>query len=101
MDHLTPIVDHIRTELETRSDARDQAIRRSRELIRHCANSIRAMYRGEFAQAQDLLKTARQAAVVMVDDVTAHPSVYGARQYHFQNWKSGLWQATSIVISSV
>ena len=75
MDDLTPIVDHIRGKLEARSDARNQAIRRSRELIRHCATSIRAMHRGEFGQAQELLETARKAAEQMVDDIEAYPSV--------------------------
>jgi translin len=78
LDNLQSIVDHIRDQLESRSDTRDQAIRRSRVLIRCCANSIRAMHRGEFAQAQELLDTARQAAVQMVEDVAAYPDVYHA-----------------------
>lgn len=78
MDNLNAIIDHIRTELEARSDVRDHAIRRSRELIRYCANSIRAMHRGEFDQAREVLETARQAAVQMVGDVQDHPGVYGA-----------------------
>jgi len=78
LNDLSDIIDHIRTELESRSDVRDRAIRRSRELIRHCANSIRAMHRGEFAHAHGLLETARQDAVQMVDDVQEHPDVYYA-----------------------
>ena len=58
MNDLSAIVDEIRSELEVLSDARDKAIRRSRELIRYCANSIRAMHRGEFDLAQELLETA-------------------------------------------
>jgi translin len=75
---LTPIVDDIRAELEARSDARDKAIRRSRELIRYCANSIRAMHRGEFGRARELLETARAAASQMVDDVDDYPSLHFA-----------------------
>ncbi len=78
MDNLNAIMDHIRTELEARSDVRDHAIRRSRQLIRYCANSIRAMHRGEFDQACQVLETARQAAVQMVDDVQDYPGVYRA-----------------------
>lgn len=78
MDNLNAIIDHIRTELEARSDVRDHAIRRSRELIRYCANSIRAMHRSEFDQAEAILETARQAAVQMVDDVQDYPDVYHA-----------------------
>ena len=78
MENLNTVVDHIRAELEARSAVRDDAIRRSRTLIRYCANSIRAMHRGEFEQAQDLLETARRAAVEMVEDVQDHPGVFRA-----------------------
>lgn len=76
--NLEPIIDHIRHELEIRSDARDQAIRRSRALIRDCANSIRAMHRGEFDEAQVLLGAALEAARQMVADVQDFPDVYYA-----------------------
>jgi translin len=78
VENLNTVVDHIRTELEARSAVRDDAIRRSRTLIRYCANSIRAMHRGEFDQARDLLDTARRAAVEMVEDVQDHPGVFRA-----------------------
>ena len=78
MNDLSSVTDHIRAELEARSDVRDHAIRRSRQLIRHCANSIRAMHRGEFERARDLLETARQDARRMVQDAQEHPSVYNA-----------------------
>jgi translin len=78
VENLNTVVDQIRAELEARSAVRDDAIRRSRTLIRYCANSIRAMHRGEFDQAQELLDTARRAAVEMVDDVQDHPGVYRA-----------------------
>ncbi len=75
---LQTTIDQIREALELRNAARDQAIRRSRMLIRHCANSIRAMHRGEFAQARELLETARQAAQEMVEDVADYAGVYRA-----------------------
>jgi translin len=78
VEKLSAAVDHIRAELEARSAVRDDAIRRSRTLIRHCANSIRAMHRGEFDRALDLLDTARSAAVEMVQDVQDHPEVFYA-----------------------
>lgn len=78
MNHLSDIVDNIRTELEHHSDVRDRAIRRSRQLIRHCANSIRAMHRDEFEQASSLLETARQDAAQMVQDVQEYPNLYYA-----------------------
>lgn len=78
MENLQPTIDRVRDELEARSAARDQAIRRSRVLIRHCANSIRAMHRGEFDQARDLLDTACEAARELVQDVSDYPGVYRA-----------------------
>jgi translin len=78
LNHLGEIIDRIRTDLEDHSDVRDRAIRRSRQLIRHCANSIRAMHRDEFEQASTLLETARQDAAQMVQDVQGYPDLYYA-----------------------
>ncbi|HLZ29557.1 MAG TPA: haloacid dehalogenase [Chloroflexota bacterium] len=47
-----------RSELDGKNAAREQALRWSRELIRACANSIRAIHRREFAQAAQLLAEA-------------------------------------------
>jgi translin len=44
-----------RDELDRKNAAREQALRWSRELIRACANSIRAIHRREFGQAEQLL----------------------------------------------
>jgi len=44
-----------RGELDRKNAAREQALRWSRELIRACANSIRAIHRREFALADQLL----------------------------------------------
>jgi translin len=78
LNDLQSTIDRIRGELDERSQVRDQAIRRSRSLIRYCANSIRAMHRGEFEQAKELLGTACQAAQQMVNDVHEYPGVYYA-----------------------
>ena len=78
MENLSPIIEGIRAELVVRSAARDNAIHYSRELIRHCANAIRAMHRGEFDQARELLESARAVAVPMVDEIMAYPDVYHA-----------------------
>ncbi len=78
MNHLQTIVEHIRAELEARSSARDDAIRRSRKLIRYCANSIQAMHRGDFTRACELLDAAQQVAVQMVENVRPYPDVYHA-----------------------
>jgi translin len=55
---LDPIEHWARTELDHKNAAREQALRQSRELIRACATSIRAVHRRDFAAAEDLLSQA-------------------------------------------
>jgi translin len=52
---LEPIERWARTELDRKNAAREQALRWSRELVRACANSIRAVHRRDFASAAQLL----------------------------------------------
>ncbi len=78
MNHLQTIVERICAELEARSEARDDAIRHSRRLIRYCARSIQAMHRGDFAQARELLAAAQDVAAQMVARVSLYPGVYHA-----------------------
>ena len=78
MDQLQAIVDAIGEEFEVKNAVRDETLRRSRQLIRHCANSIRATHRDEFAEAQALLETARGAAAEMIADTRQHQDLYYA-----------------------
>lgn len=78
MESLERIVEGIRAELVTKSAVRDAALPRSRELIRFCANAIRAAHRGDFAEAQDLLATAAQAAGELTADLRPYPDLYHA-----------------------
>jgi len=59
MENLMKIADDIRAELDAKNAARDNALVTSREAIRFCANSIRAIHRGEFEEADKLLDEAR------------------------------------------
>ncbi|MBK8030177.1 MAG: haloacid dehalogenase [Chloroflexi bacterium] len=67
MTDLLRISDSIRAAFVTKNAARDSAISRSRELIRHCAESIRAIHRREWDAAQAKLAVAQTAA----DDLRA------------------------------
>ena len=58
--------------------ARENALRRSREVIRHSANSIRATHRSEFKQARQLLATASSLLDEIDTAVKGHPSVHYA-----------------------
>jgi translin len=68
LQELQTIIDNINQVFEAKNAVRERTLSRSRELIRHCANAIRATHRGEADQAQDLLKTARQVAAQMITE---------------------------------
>jgi translin len=55
---LEPIGGWARAELDRKNAAREQALRWSRELVRTCATSIRAIHRREFSSAEGLLAEA-------------------------------------------
>jgi len=85
MSHLDPlaqqlqtIVDTINQNFEVKNAVRDRTLNRSRELIRSCANSIRATQRGDDTEARRLLDIARQTAVSMQAEARQYPDVYFA-----------------------
>ncbi len=78
VDRLNGIVDDIRTAMTTRSSARDDAIGRSRELIRHCAEAIRAVHRQEWAKADEKLALIREQANALEQVVANYPDLYNA-----------------------
>jgi len=75
---LDRIVEQIRDEFEAKNTVRDAALQRSRTLIRHCANTIRATHREDFEEARALLGVAAEAAREMVADMVDFPDVYHA-----------------------
>jgi translin len=76
MQELDLIADKVRKDFETKNAARDAALAASRELIRHCALSIRATHRAEYAEAARLLARAREIAAQMKAGVAAYPDLY-------------------------
>jgi len=78
LENLETIIEKIHTNFEAKSKVRDETLRLSRELIRHCANSIRATHRGEFENATGLLATAKALASEMVDGVGDYADLYHA-----------------------
>ena len=78
MQELQTIIDTINQAFEVKSVVRDRTLTRSRELIRHCANSIRATHRGDDKQARALLDTARRAAAEMLTEAQQYSDVYWA-----------------------
>ena len=78
MQSLQTIVDDINQAFEAKSAVRDITLTRSRELIRFCANSIRATHRADDEEALRLLQTARDAANVMISEAQTYPDLYYA-----------------------
>jgi translin len=75
MEKLESIIEEIRSEFEAKNAVRDTALQRSRTLIRYCANAIRAAHRGDWAEGEELLSTARLAACELVADLENYPDL--------------------------
>ena len=76
MQGLDAIEEKIRSKFVAKNGARDAALAKSREVIRHCSLSIRASHRGEFAEAEKTLATASSVVDAMKADVAAYPDLY-------------------------
>ena len=72
MTELADIIEAIRQDLTRKNQVRDLTLGRSRELIRLCALSIRAIHRHDWMEAEQLLQTAREAAGLMVADLATY-----------------------------
>lgn len=75
-DILITITDPIRERFIAANAARDDAISRSRELIRHCAECIRAIHRREWEIAQGKLTIIQEAAAEIKTVVAGYPELY-------------------------
>lgn len=76
MQGLDAIEEKIRRDFVAKNAARDAALAKSRELIRHCSLAIRATHRGEYAEAEKLLGTAHEVAAAMKQDVAGYGDLY-------------------------
>jgi translin len=78
LEKLQTIIDHINQSFEAKNIIRDTTLARSREVIRYCANAIRAIHRGDEAEAKSLLETARETARQMIAEAQKYPDIYHA-----------------------
>ncbi len=85
---LESIGDRLRTTLTAKNEARDTALRHSRTLVRYCANTIRAVHRGEMQMAQALLKKAEETTAELRAAVVDDPDLYyaGYTQDGMKEW---------------
>lgn len=75
---LETIASRIRSELASKSEARDRALTASRELIRFCSLTIRAVHRDEFAAADVSLAAAGTLAADLESRLASHPDLFAA-----------------------
>ena len=78
MDNLDQIADRIRANFTAKNAARDTALERSRTLIRHCANAIRAAHRDERALAREHVAAAKEIVNAIRADLASYPDLYHA-----------------------
>lgn len=70
--------DEIRSLLDNRFAAREKAITGSRKVIRSSANGIRALHRGEWSQADELIGDAKSVLDEIVGALEDHPELLHA-----------------------
>ena len=73
---LRGAADSTRQSLADTDRARERALRLSREMIRHSADSIRAIHRGEFDGASELIESASSLVQESRILLSEHPEVY-------------------------
>jgi translin len=79
---LDTIIPRILEHFAEKNAAREKALSASRTLIRMSANAIRAVHRGEFAQAEIMLDEARQVRDDAVAALAGHGDIYHAGFLH-------------------
>jgi translin len=79
---LEPIMEEIRAVFADKHAARERALPLCREALRHSANAIRAVHRGEFDGAQELIDRARRLLDEARSAVREHPDIYHAGFVH-------------------
>jgi translin len=72
---IESIVAEAVAQIEISHAARERALASSRALTRQCANTIRAVHRGEFAEAEALLGQARETALGLRAGLVDHPAL--------------------------
>lgn len=75
---LPSTIEAIRSEFTAINTLRDATLNQSRSLVRSCANSIRAIHRHEWAEAEAMLTQARADAEAMVTPLHNHLAIYHA-----------------------
>jgi translin len=80
--NIEDIAQRIREDFIAKDAAREKALRRCREAIRHSANAIRAVHRGEFDKTRASLDTARSLLQEAKDALAEHSDLLNGGFVH-------------------
>jgi translin len=75
IENLDIVADRIRGDFERQNSIRDNALHRTRELIRLCGSAIRASHRDEWNEARDLLQQADSLARRILQSLEPYPDL--------------------------
>lgn len=78
LSEIQQIIETINQDFTIKTEVRDKTLTRSRQLIAHCANAIRATHRADAGQADRLLATAKEIAAEMIAEARQFPDIYYA-----------------------
>jgi translin len=79
---LDAVIERVRANFAAKHAAREQALGRCRDTIRHAAMTIRAIHRGETENARRLLDAAREQLVTARGALAEHPDIFFAGFVH-------------------
>lgn len=79
---LEQIAAELRSDLETTSRAREEALRACREVIQFASKSIRALHRGELDQARTLANESKSRVEQVRTALATHPDLFHAGYVH-------------------
>lgn len=75
-DHLTEIGEGILNELDGMNAARERALAETRQIVRLSANTIRAVHRHDFEEAERLLGQAAEMQAALSSELADYPNIY-------------------------
>uniref|UniRef100_A0A831TGM5 Haloacid dehalogenase n=1 Tax=Thermorudis peleae TaxID=1382356 RepID=A0A831TGM5_9BACT len=73
---ISRVSESILARLDRVNSARERALAETRQLTRLSANAIRAVHRGDFALADDLLSEARRIKELLTSHLADYPAIY-------------------------
>ncbi len=82
METFETIAARLRVTLEATNDARERALKESREIIRASSRAIRAVHRQEFEEAKSLLQETRGRVDAVRGLLGDHPALFYAGYVH-------------------